>query len=291
MHERDVRTDDGRSVRTAASGPPDGSPILWHHGNPGSRIPWIPESMLEAAGARLITFDRPGGGRSDPLPGRRIASIGVDVAAIAEGWGLARFATAGFSGGGSFALATAALFPDRVIASAVVSGAAPIDAEGLDFTAGMTDTGTPATDHEVQTRRAELLRDMEPQRQAILADPHAALLAFVEAWPDADREALRSPEIWRPIAEGMVECVRLSAEGWFDDSAAFHRPWGFDVATIQAPVAFWHGREDTAAPITHARWLAGHIENSTLHELEGGHYAAYVELPAILDWLVSHATT
>jgi pimeloyl-ACP methyl ester carboxylesterase len=291
MNERDVLTDDGRSVRTAAFGPADGSPIIWHHGNPGSRISGIPEAMLEAAGARLITFDRPGGGRSGPLPGRRIASIGVEVAAIAEGWGLARFATAGFSGGGAFALATAALFPGRVTASAVISGAAPIDAEGLDFTAGMTDTGTPPTDDELQTRRAELLREMEPNRQAILTDPYEALLGFVEAWPEADQEALRASEISRPIAEGMVECVRVSAEGWLDDSIAFYRPWGFDVATIDVPVAMWHGRQDTAAPITHARWLAGHIENSTLNELDGGHYAAFVELPAILDWLVSHADT
>jgi hypothetical protein len=53
-------------------------------------------------------------------------------------WGLRRFVgTAEVSGGSSFALAIAASLGDRVIATAVLSGAAPIDPEGLDFTSGV----------------------------------------------------------------------------------------------------------------------------------------------------------
>jgi pimeloyl-ACP methyl ester carboxylesterase len=287
--ELDVITADARTVRTAAFGPRGGFPVVWHHGNPGSRVAPISDAALEAAGVRLITYDRPGGGRSDPLPGRRIASSGADVAAIAEEWGVARFGTAGFSGGGSFALATAALLGDRVVAAAVLSGAAPIDADGLDFTAGMSDVGEPVSDDEVELGRAALLLEMEPQRQAILADPRAALLAFIEEWPEADHAAVMSPEISLPISEGMRECVRISAEGWLDDSVAFHRPWGFDVATIDVPVAIWHGRDDTAAPVTHGRWLARRIRGCSLRELEGGHYASYAAIPEMLRWLVAHA--
>jgi pimeloyl-ACP methyl ester carboxylesterase len=288
-HELDVRMGDGRIVRAAAFGPRSGVPVVWHHGNPGSRVAPVSDAVLEAAGVWLITYDRPGGGCSDPLPRRRIASTTADVAAVAEAWEVDRFCTAGFSGGGSFALATAALLGDRVIATAVLSGAAPIDAEGLDFTVGMTDTSVFAADDEVEVGRTAQLLEMEPARQAILLDPHKALLRFVERWPDADREALLSEDISVRISEGMAECVRVSAEGWFDDSVAFFRPWGFDVETISVPVGIWHGRDDTAAPITHARWLADRIPACDLHELQGGHYAAYVAMPHILRWLVSRA--
>jgi pimeloyl-ACP methyl ester carboxylesterase len=289
LRERDVRTGDGRIVRTAAFGSRRGFPVVWHHGNPGSRVAPVSETVLEDAGVLLITYDRPGGGCSDPLPGRRIASSGADVAAIADTWGIDQFGTAGFSGGGSFALATAALLGDRVLAAAVLSGAAPIDAEGLDFTAGMTDTGTGFGDNQVEQGRAKLLLEMEPTRQAILSDPHQALLGFVEEWPEADREALLSRDLAVPISEGMAECVRVAADGWLDDSVAFYRPWGFDIAMITVPVAIWHGRDDTAAPITHGRWLAERIPGCELHELDGGHYVAYVAIPDILRWLVSHA--
>jgi pimeloyl-ACP methyl ester carboxylesterase len=288
LGERNVRAGDGRIVRTAAFGSRRGFPVVWHHGNPGSRVAPVSEILLRDTGIMLITYDRPGGGGSDPLPGRRIVSSGPDVLAIADTWRLEQFGTAGFSGGGSFALATAALFGDRVLAAVVLSGAAPIDADGLDFTAGMTDTAPFVGDDDLQQRRGELLTELEPTRQAILSDPYQALLSFVAEWPEADREALRISEIAVPIAEGMAECVRVSAEGWLDDSAAFHRPWGFDVGHISVPVAIWHGRDDVAAPITHGRWLAERIPRCTFNELEGGHYAAYLAIPDAFRWLASH---
>ena len=112
LGERDVRMADARIVGTAAFGSPGGFPVVWHHGNPGSRVAPVSESVLREAGVLLLTYDRPGGGRSDPLPGRRIVTCCSDIAAIADTWGIDRFGTAGFSGGGSSALATAACLGD-----------------------------------------------------------------------------------------------------------------------------------------------------------------------------------
>lgn len=287
LGERNVVTADGRTVRTAAFGSPTGFPVVWHHGNPGSRVRPISETVLSDLGVMLITFDRPGGGRSGPLPGRRIAFCAADVAAVADEWKVDRFGTAGFSGGGSHALATGALLHDRTRGVAVLSGAAPIDAEGLDFTKGMADTSPFYSDEALEQRRDQILADLGLTRQAILTDPRQALDSFVLEWPDADRYAIRDDDIAVPIADGMAECVRVSAEGWLEDSIAFHRPWGFDVASIDVPVAIWHGRDDRAAPITHGRWLAERIRGCAFHELEGGHYAAYRAIPEALRWLAA----
>jgi pimeloyl-ACP methyl ester carboxylesterase len=288
LTERDVTAPDGRALGTAMLGPSDGVPVIWHHGNPGSRVPPATLTLLEDVGVRMLTYDRPGGGRSTPRPGRIVADGAEDIATIADAWELDRFGTAGISGGGAFTLATAASLPERVTAAAVLSGAAPIDAEGLDFTSGMTETNRRAAD-EGEPDRSRELSAMEPIRQAILADPEAALRGFAEEFPQADRDALTSPEIRIPIATGMAECVSRSAEGWLDDSVAYARPWGFGVGAISVPVGIWHGRDDTASPVAHARWLAARIPGSELHELDGGHYAPYVRLPEILRWLVSFA--
>jgi len=283
-----VQAGGGRTIRTLALGPDDGTPVLWHHGNPGSRVPPVAADVLEDVGVRLITYDRPGGGRSTPSPGRVVADGGRDAQLIADAWGVHRLATAGISGGGAFALATAAALPGRVTAAAVLSGAAPSDAEGLDFTAGMTANNAGAAEEgarEVDRRAA--LAEMEPVRRAILDDPVAALRGFAEEFSHADRAALDRPDVRDPIAAGMAECLRVSGEGWLDDSLAFARPWGFDVAAIRVHVEIWHGREDTASPFAHARWLAGRVPGAELHELDGGHYAPLLVLPTILGRLAA----
>lgn len=85
---------------------------------------------------RLISFDRPGYGGSERLPGRRVADVAADVAAIADAMGLDTFAVVGRSGGGPHSLACAALLPDRVTRVAVLVGLAPRDAQGSPGTRG-----------------------------------------------------------------------------------------------------------------------------------------------------------
>jgi pimeloyl-ACP methyl ester carboxylesterase len=256
VDETDVATADGRVVRAASFGPRDGVPVIWHHGNPGSRV----------------------------------ADLKDDIEPVADAYRLERFGTMGISGGGAFALGTAALLPDRVFAAAVLSGAAPIDAGGLEFGEGMTETNVRAAEGDQGDDRAATLAEMEPIRQAIQADARAVLMEFAGEFPQADRDVLdAAPEILAAITEGMAECVRVSSEGWLDDSTAFASPWGFDVGSISVPVGIWQGRDDTATPIGHARWLTDRIRGAELVELDGGHYAPYVRFADALAWLVALA--
>src|SRR5438874_6705670 len=109
--EQRTIADDGREIWSVATGPEDGFPVIWHHGNPGSRVPPCSARVAAELGLRLISYDRPGCGKSTPLPGHVVADLAPDIARIADSWGLSQFATAGISGGGAFALATAALLP------------------------------------------------------------------------------------------------------------------------------------------------------------------------------------
>ena len=60
-----------------------------------------------------------------------------DVLAIADAYGLKKFAVVGRSGGGPHALACAALLPERTTRAAVLVGIAPHGADGLDWFDGM----------------------------------------------------------------------------------------------------------------------------------------------------------
>jgi pimeloyl-ACP methyl ester carboxylesterase len=74
--------------------------VIYFHGTPGSRLDLgFGEHMAGEQGVRLVTFDRPGYGRSTAAP-FGLASIAADAHAVADGLGVARFATLGMSGGG-----------------------------------------------------------------------------------------------------------------------------------------------------------------------------------------------
>ncbi len=85
---------------------------------------FLSDDEVHRTGVRVITPDRPGCGRSDFQPGRRIEAWPSDVAALVDHLQLGRFAVLGFSGGTPYAIALAASrLP--VTALGIVSGDAP----------------------------------------------------------------------------------------------------------------------------------------------------------------------
>src|SRR5688572_28104051 len=114
---------DGRKVGIAEFGAPAGRPVVYCHGFPASRLEArLAHEAAKEVGARLIALDRPGYGLSDFQPGRRIGDWPRDVVEAADALGVQRFAMLGVSGGAPYALACAALLPERITALGVVCG-------------------------------------------------------------------------------------------------------------------------------------------------------------------------
>src|ERR671912_1216734 len=122
--ETDLTLGGGRTLHVYDTGADDADgrlAVFWHHGSPNIGAP--PEPLFPAAdrlGIRWVSYDRPGYGGSTPRPERDVASAAGDVSAVADAWGIERFAVMGHSSGGSHALACAALLPERVLGVVVV---------------------------------------------------------------------------------------------------------------------------------------------------------------------------
>ncbi len=87
---------DGRQLGYAQYGQPDGAPIVYFHGHPGSRLEArLAHEAAAGSGFRVIALDRPGYGLSDFQPGRAIADWPADVAEAADALGIGRFSVAG----------------------------------------------------------------------------------------------------------------------------------------------------------------------------------------------------
>ncbi len=274
----------GRSLDVLVTGPPDGLPLVFHHGTPGGIAVYPPmAAAADARGLRLVLYGRPGYGASTPAPGRLVAGAVADVAAILDSLDAARFVTVGWSGGGPHALACARLLPGRCMAAASLGGPAPYRAAGLNWPAGMAkdnlaEFGAAAEGESELTdlleKTAPLLRDITGKQ---LAD------AMAEVISRADYDALDG-EVTGELAEYFAMSFRagLSAgiAGWRDDDLAFVRDWGFSLAAPgdAAPVAIWHGDQDGMVPFSHGEWLAGRIPGARSHLMTGvGHLAMHFD--------------
>lgn len=285
-----VKAPDGRQLSTQVYGDPDGKPVFLLHGTPGSRLgPHPRAAVLHRLGVQLIAFDRPGYGKSDRLEGRRVADAATDVLAIADAYGLDKFAVVGRSGGGPHALACAALLPDRVTKTAVLVGLAPRGAHGLDWYDGMTQSNV--SEHAAAANGPEGLAAMtEAAADAVRADPASLLVSLQDQMPDSDRRVVADPGIRAMLLQTYAEGLRTSADGWIDDVLAFYLSWGFDPAMVTVPVLLWHGAVDNLSPVSHAMWLADHIASATVVIQAGAaHFSALDVLPDILRWLSSES--
>lgn len=281
-----IRTQDGRRLTAEEYGDPDGTPVVLLHDTPGCRFPAVPPDIVKAhPHIRFISYDRPGYGDSDRLPGRRVADAARDVAELAGALGLDRFSVLGHSGGGPHALACAALLPSRVRRAAVLSSPAPPDARDLSWFDGMAHSSVEEFTLALTDPLAFAER-LAARAADIRRDPAQLLVSLRDGLSDSDRRIVADPATAEPLLRGYREALRESSYGWLDDDLALLSDWGFDPAAVVRPVLLWHGAEDTLAPVGHFKWLADRIPRvRPVLQPDAGHFGALQALPAVLDWL------
>jgi pimeloyl-ACP methyl ester carboxylesterase len=281
----------GRRLRFDVHGDLHGPAVFHTHGTPGSRVGVRPsDAALAATGARVVTYDRPGYGESDPHPGRTVGDAARDVAAIADSLGLTTFTVYGISGGGPHALACAALLPDRVTRVASMVGVGPYGVAGLDWMAGMTQSNVE--EMSAALAGADVLTEaLDAQVGPIREDAAALLDALEMELPDSDWTVIHDPRIRPMLIDTFGAALAPGVQGWVDDDLAFTKPWGFDVTTISVPTLLWHGTEDVLAPVSHTEWLSRHVPNARFVRAPGaGHMAAFMAQDAVLSWLLGDDT-
>src|ERR1700728_4592636 len=104
-----LATADGRDIDYLTAGPEDGLPLVVHEGTPMGLV--LNTRLANAAadrGLRVVQAARPGYEGSTPRPGRIVADVVADTAAVLDALGTDNYVAIGFSGGGPHSLACAA---------------------------------------------------------------------------------------------------------------------------------------------------------------------------------------
>jgi pimeloyl-ACP methyl ester carboxylesterase len=194
---------------------------------------------------------------------------------MADAFGIERFVSIGWSGGGPHALATS--LDERCVGVITLAGVGQYGKSDLDFLAGMGPENIDEFGVAMQGEkplRAWMSENATPMQHVTGDEIREAFGGLIG---DADKKVLEGN-----FAEEMASAMRLGLssgfDGWIDDDLAFVEEWGFDLGSIKVPVHVWQGDDDFMVPHAHSHWLAKIIPTAALHFAPGeGHISLVVK--------------
>ena len=273
--DRHIRLRDGRKLGYAEYGASDGRPVFLFHGTPGSRLLPHPDATIAVdLQVRLIAPDRPGIGLSDDQPGRELLDWPADVRALADALAIDRFAVAGFSGGGPYALACSYALPERVTAAAVISGVGPIDLPGvLD---GMLPSNRMG--YTVGRRMPwPLWRWIFGLYYGGVRRHPETLARMSDDEPEVDRAIFAEPGVRQMLTETFAEAFRQGTAGVARDGWLLSRPWGFPLEQVDVPVSLWQGEADVVVTPAMGRTMADRLPRCHATFLPGDGHLLFIK--------------
>ncbi|MDB4908851.1 MAG: alpha/beta hydrolase [Gemmatimonadetes bacterium] len=215
------------------------------------------------------------------MPGRTIGGWAHDVEALADSLGIDRFAVAGASGGGPYALAVARALPRRVTMAGLVSTAGEVVDRSIlrRLDAGnRMKFGLPLIAPKVLRFDLALVGVLARIAPALLARGVAQLSA-------SDRDLMQQGARRKALTSLLREAFHGGSLGVYSDMMLGSRPWDFDASEVRVPTYLWHGEHDAMAPFWMAQAVAKRIPSSDLKVLAGRGHLILGE-PNVLDSLL-----
>jgi len=265
-------------------GDSNGYPILWCHGGLSSRLDAVAlNEAATAAGAAIVSLDRPGIGTSARRSHITVADWAEMALAEMTRQGHQRFSVAGWSAGGPYALACGAAGTGRVDRVATVASMHPLVDDRYRRELGMRFDRVLfrwAVGHPGRARMLVRVGSHAPDRM-VMSD-------VMKSSVEAERMMLRANS--RLILDFVGESTRCGVGGVVDDYARLAVDWGFDLASVECDVTLWHGSDDPLVPVAHGRDLADRLEKARFEELHGrGHFLPFTDGSRIIADLVDPA--
>jgi pimeloyl-ACP methyl ester carboxylesterase len=234
----------GRRIGCAEYGNSEGLPVLALHGTPGSRLMFaLSDGAARDRGLRLIAPERPGYGLSDYQHYQSLAQSAEDVAAVADSYGLDRFAIIGVSGGGPYAVAVAAAMPDRVSLLALVGPVGDMAERRIRMSRMHRLLFRVLARAPVATRA--FFRSL---RYVVSSVPDTAYRLLMRRVRASDWEILARPDVSASLQAAVGEGLRPGVEGAVQDVRLYCAPWRLRLAEIDVPSVVWQGGDDTIVP-------------------------------------------
>ena len=273
-----IRLPDGRLLALDDVGDPAGVPVIYLHGTPDSRLARHPDDGAAAAhGVRLLAVDRPGAGASDPHPDGDLAALGHDLRHLLDELGVARAGLLGWSAGGLFALAAAAVLGDRADQVVLVGTLPPVEAyRDPVVLEALGPRRRPFVELALEMPAGELAEEVAPYLVPQPLDAQVAAGHVLEAAGERGRAELASvPGAVEQLAAGLAASVAQGIEGLVHD-VVLQLEAGLDLTAVSAQVLTVHGGEDDVSPPEVGQWLAERLHKGRVEVVAGaGHHLLF----------------
>jgi pimeloyl-ACP methyl ester carboxylesterase len=260
-----------------------GQPVIYFHGTASSRLEVILlRDLAEKEGLQIIGIDRPGYGLSTYYPRKSLQDFNGDVNFLADYLGLKRFAVLGWSGGGAFALAYIAQYPERITKAIVASAPVlPFDvSKAHDF---------PFSKYVMKIHFIGVLAIRQLRRQVLKAN--GDISAFLESkqakqllrgYSETDLKFFSNPAWAKLMYQSMAEAFRQDSgvNAVVEEHMLFLKSWGFSFDKVPAgKLVIWQGAEDKTCRVSNAYALADTVKGSVLEIFAGkGHCVMFEDL-------------
>jgi pimeloyl-ACP methyl ester carboxylesterase len=277
-----MRLRDGRTLGWIAYGDPSGRPVLAFHGAPACRLLFAPADAAAARlGLRLVAPDRPGYGLSDAASGRSLGDWVDDTAQLMDRLAIARAPIVAVSGGGPYAVATAARLGERITGLGLVSPLGDV----ADPRARPRMSRLQRRFYRKLARHPLLLRRFIGMgRAACMAAPEASYAALRTIVSQPDRGVLSDPAVRTLIMDVTKEALRPGIEGPVSDMLIFCQPWSIEIGAIGCPSVLWQGNADHVVPAGVAFMLGASLPGCSVRRLDGqGHFWVMEHVGEVLE--------
>lgn len=265
MSTATLKLADDRRLVYGLYGHPQGKPLLFFHGFPGSHSQALMiDEQAKAGGIRVIAPDRPGFGGSSPAPRRTLLSWASDVAALADHLGYARFDVMGVSCGGAYALACAHELPQRVTTVFMIAGMGPMDLPDI-----RREQLPLLTILFALARRApwSISPLLALDRWLYRYDPVRAVKMVSGMLREPDRRLLaQQPAQALAFGNSLAEAYQQGIGGAMREAQLIGSPRPYALQAITTPVHVLQDAHDRHVPPTMGRYLAAQLPNGRLHE-------------------------
>ncbi|KAK9733445.1 hypothetical protein RND81_04G067900 [Saponaria officinalis] len=273
-------------------------------------IPGIKASLLEEFGVRLVTYDLPGFGESDPHPSRDLNTSALDVHYLANDLGVYdKFWVLGYSTAAMHAWATLKYIPNRI------AGAA--------FVAPMVNPYDPAMTKEESSKiwerwdsRRKLMFSVARRfpsflsyfyRRSFFSGKHGNIkewfsvslsekdetltrsTSFETFWQRNVEESVRQGHMKPLIKEAMLQvsewgfslgdlqtrrrCPRKGILPWLK---SIYSKSECELTGFSGPIYLWQGMNDTVVPPSMAHYISRILPGVNLHQLPSdGHFSYF----------------
>ncbi|OWM82380.1 uncharacterized protein LOC116208056 isoform X2 [Punica granatum] len=273
-------------------------------------IPRVEAAVLEEYGVRLVTYDLPGFGESDPHPGRDLNSSAFDMLHLADAVGVGdKFWLLGYSSASMHVWAALKYIPHRV------AGAA--------FIAPMINPYEPSMNKEERygtwanwSRRRKLIYFLARRfpnflsilyRRKFLSGEHGHVDDWLSFSMGQKDEALTNEEVFEEFwYRNVEESIRQGDIAPFvEESVLQVSNWGFKLADLQVqrkchtkglvpwlksiysqaeceltgflgPIHVWQGMDDELVPPSMTDYITRVLRQATVHRLSNeGHFSYF----------------